>query len=402
MDLVESDRVDPGARDHGVLRGGGRKIQCAVQERGQVGGQLPRGEGHGDDVLEIACGRRLLDVMHRFDSHRAQQHVRRLVHEPDQPSEQPQIPTGGYRHAPGNRLGNRDREVLRKQFAEQHLDERAEDQGDRRPHGDTDSAGNAGAAQQLGQTCADQRLGQIARQKAGHGDTQLGARQHERGPPGHVERTSGGHITRLGVSRQAGPVHGRVGELLGDKIRGERGDQQDHQDAEADIGQRHQHAPTAGQNSLLQSIRGGTGLRGARAALLIAPSVAPKAVFQRQYPGHWRGNFFAKHPIGQLAIKAFQIGFGAKYPSGREDRRPRRGNCHGLQAHRHRPGSLAGRPRHTWSPLSAPVQSSTKANCSNALSTSHQRNQRPPNPGCRNGGSPEPHQSTGTNNFSIG
>ncbi len=54
------------------------------------------------------------------------------------------------------------------------------------PIGNTDGARHAGAAKQLGDAGADQRLGDIAREQTGDGDAQLRARQHERRAPGHA------------------------------------------------------------------------------------------------------------------------------------------------------------------------------------------------------------------------
>ena len=69
---------------------GQARADFAVQEdasKGQLAG-LP---GFGHDVLEVAGGRRMLDVVDRLDPQRLEQHVRGLVEDPDERAEDRQV-----------------------------------------------------------------------------------------------------------------------------------------------------------------------------------------------------------------------------------------------------------------------------------------------------------------------
>ena len=95
------------------------------------------------DVLEVAGGRRVLDVVHRLDPQRAQQQVGRLVEQPDQPAEQRRYRVVEQRQPPGDRFGSRDGQVLREQLTEQHLHERREQHGQDGADGDPDRGRDA-------------------------------------------------------------------------------------------------------------------------------------------------------------------------------------------------------------------------------------------------------------------
>ncbi len=111
--LVESDRVHPGAgimACSAVLVGKSRTRSSSVDRS--------RGISPATRDAATMCSRsravaECSTIVHRFHPQRAHQHVRRLVEQPDQPAEQPQIPLGRRRQRAGDRLGNRDREVLR-------------------------------------------------------------------------------------------------------------------------------------------------------------------------------------------------------------------------------------------------------------------------------------------------
>ena len=170
--------------------------------------------------------------MHRFDPQQSQQGVGGLVEHHDQPTEHGQIDAGGTGQTPRQRFRGRDGQVLRIQLTEDHLHHRGHHQGHHRAYRDAHGRWNPGPTQQHAQSLADHRLGHIADQQSGDRDAQLGAGEHERGPPGDFQRPLGGNVTGLGLGLQADPVHRHVGELLGHEIPVGGNDQPDHHHAQ--------------------------------------------------------------------------------------------------------------------------------------------------------------------------
>ena len=234
MVSVAGDRADPRARDHRVLDVAVGEVEDAVEHHRQLRRQVPALPRLLDDVLQVAGGGGVLDVVHRLDPQGAQQQVRGLVEHPDQPAEQPQVEHGRARQPQGDRLGPGDGEVLREQLAEEHLHDGGEQQGQHRADADADRrSGMPTPPSSAAERLTDQRLGDVADQQAGDGDAQLGAGEHERGAPGDRQRARRRRRHRPRRGRPASsPVDRHVGELLGHEVAGDHGDAEHHEHAE--------------------------------------------------------------------------------------------------------------------------------------------------------------------------
>lgn len=217
-----------------MLDAAGREIEDTVEQCGQFGGQLTGLAGLRHDVFEVAGAGRMLHVVHGFDAQGAQQQVRGRVEQLDQPAEQLQVPGGGQSEAPGDRFGAGDGEVLREQFAEDHLDDGGGQDGQHGADCDPDRGRDAAAGEQVPDATADQRFGDVADQQPGDGDAELCARQHERGAAGDRQRLGRGLVPGRGAGLEPGAVHGHVREFLGHEVAGDRGDGHDHQQAQQD------------------------------------------------------------------------------------------------------------------------------------------------------------------------
>ncbi len=77
-------------------------------------------------------------------------------------------------------------EFFRRRARRGHLHHGGEHHRQHRADGDAHGDGHTDAAEQLTQARTDERFGDVADQQPGHGDTQLGAREHERGAPCHA------------------------------------------------------------------------------------------------------------------------------------------------------------------------------------------------------------------------
>ncbi len=89
--VVDADGIHPGARDHRVLHVPLGKVEDAIQEHGQLPGEVAALPGVGEDVLQVTRGGGVLDVMDGLDPQQSEQEVRRLVEDLDQPAEQREV-----------------------------------------------------------------------------------------------------------------------------------------------------------------------------------------------------------------------------------------------------------------------------------------------------------------------
>lgn len=173
----------------------------------------------------------MIDVVDRFDTEDAQQGVRGFVEDRDEPAEQGQIDRGRAGEPGGERLGAGDGQVLREQFAEEHLDERRDEQGEDGADEDACAGGDRGASQGFADGCADERFGDVADEQTGDGDAQLRAGEHEGGAAGDGQGSVRGAITGGRTSGQTGAVDGHIGEFLRHEVAGGHRNEEDDEEA---------------------------------------------------------------------------------------------------------------------------------------------------------------------------
>ena len=241
--VVGVHHVDRVPGDHRVLHVPLGEVEDPVQQHRQLLRQIPALGRLGDDVLQVAGRGRVLDIVRGLDPQALQQQVRGPVEDLDEPAEHGQVTRGGAGQAQRHLVGPGDRQVLREQLTEDHLDQGGEQQGEHGADRDADAVGDADPAQRVAQRLTDQRLGHVADQQAGDGDAELGAREHERGLPGHPQRPFGGGVPGGGPGAQRRPVDRHEGELLGHEVAGDGGDRQHHQHSEKQSQEPHQVVP---------------------------------------------------------------------------------------------------------------------------------------------------------------
>ena len=66
--LVGADDIDLCTGNHRVFRRAGGEVEDPIEQGGQFGRQLAGLARFGDDVLEVACGCRVLHVMDWLDT----------------------------------------------------------------------------------------------------------------------------------------------------------------------------------------------------------------------------------------------------------------------------------------------------------------------------------------------
>src|SRR5699024_3340041 len=155
------------------------------------------------------------------------------------------------------------------ELAEDHLDDRRHHQRQHGAHAHADRDGHAGHAEDLAERPTDHRFGDVAHEQAGDCDPQLGAREHEGGPPGHRERASGGGVAGLRVRLELVAVHGHVGELLGDEVAVGRDDHEDREDSQ-------QEQQDRGEHDGHESTDGGAVLSPVRLRAVSTPAPSPR------------------------------------------------------------------------------------------------------------------------------
>ena len=175
----------------------------------------------------------MVQLFDRRDTEEAEQLVGRGVEQADERTGDGQVDQRGGGQGARQRLGPGQGEVLGREFAEHHLDDRRGDE----THGERDGADCAGGYAERFQSGSDQ-LGQSGfgdepDHQRGDGDAQLRTGQHERQPLHDVDRF-GRLLVALGrLLAQQQPVGADVGELLGDEVAGGQGEHEDGQQAES-------------------------------------------------------------------------------------------------------------------------------------------------------------------------
>ena len=228
------DRGVPGnhrnlaARDHCVLDIPFGEIQDAIQQQRQILRQVAARTRVVDDSLEILRRRAAVEVVDGFHPEHPQHGVRGLVEQGDQPSEDCQIQQRRTREPTGEGLGVRDRQILRKEFTEDHLHDGCEQQGQHRAEGDPHRRWYPGATEQHPERLSDEGFSDEPHEQAGDGDAELCARQHERSATCDGEGPFGRSVALLCPRPQCCPVDGHVGEFLSDEVAVRRDDEDRH------------------------------------------------------------------------------------------------------------------------------------------------------------------------------
>jgi hypothetical protein len=150
--VVSGETVpDARARDHRVLDVAVREVEDAVDEHRELLRQVAGLTRIGDDAFEVFRRRRRVDVVHRFDAEEPEQGVGGDIEHRDEPAEDGEVDGGRARERPGERLGVRDRQVLRVQLTEDHLHDRRDDEREHGAHRDAHGRGNTGALEEHAQ-----------------------------------------------------------------------------------------------------------------------------------------------------------------------------------------------------------------------------------------------------------
>mgnify|MGYP003693990477 CR=1 FL=1 len=158
-----------------MLGRAGGEVQYPVEQRGQLARQLAGRAGTGDDVREIARGGRLFDVVHGFHPQRTQQRVRRPIEQRDQASRTAADTSVEVASARATDSGIAIARFFGTSSPEQHLHQGAEEQDTAAPTA-TPAVLETPPPINSGEPAADEGLGKIAGQQAGHRDAQLRAR----------------------------------------------------------------------------------------------------------------------------------------------------------------------------------------------------------------------------------
>ena len=217
--------VDVDARGHRLFRAERPVRQPALEQEGELLVERAALAGLVDDVLQVRGGGARGELLDRFDADRPQQPVGGGVEEADQRAGDREV---DLRRA-AQRAGQRDRagdgEVLRRQLADDHLEDGREDEHEGDGDGEASRIREVGDAEQVGQRDPDEGLTRVPDQQGGDGDPELGAREGEGEPSRDVERAGGRGVALVGQLPQPVAVHRDVGELLGDEVAGREGEE---------------------------------------------------------------------------------------------------------------------------------------------------------------------------------
>ncbi len=146
------------------------------------------------DRVFVLRGGPLRQFLDRLDADPAQDPVRGGVEDPDQWTGNGQVDQRRAGQPQRDRLGPGDRQVLRCQFAEDHLDDCCQQQRQDNRDGEADAFRQAGRTEQVLEALAQIGLGDIPGQQRGDGDADLRAGQHERQPLRHLQRPGRGAV----------------------------------------------------------------------------------------------------------------------------------------------------------------------------------------------------------------
>ena len=248
------DREPRVRRRHQVAKlGGGRRSldrDDAVPGHHRIGGleiaevdrsleehRLRRGEvaalgGRVDDQIEFLGRDRHAEFLDRLDAEQAQEPVGGPVEEADDRPGDTEIEQRRRGDRKSHRLGFGDRQVLRGEFAEHHLSARGEDQRCDQRDPERRRFGHAERLEEGFDRAGDHRLGDETQQQRGHGDPELGTREHEAQPAVDGECPLGTSVARLGPGDERRAPGRDEAELAGHEVAVRRDEHQDAEDAE--------------------------------------------------------------------------------------------------------------------------------------------------------------------------
>ncbi len=215
---VDVDRDHPIPGDHRIGRFQFTEVDRPFEERRLALREVSALGGRVDDQVEFLGRHRPSQLLDRLDAHESKQSVRRSVEQSDdRPGETHEQPHR-RRERSSDRFGLGDRQVLRGEFAEDHLRHRRQDQckRDRDPEGDR--LGNTDGHQRRLDDRGDGRLGDETDQQGGDRDAELSPRKHETQPFVDVDRTLRTAIAFLGLLQEPASASSDERKLDGHEV----------------------------------------------------------------------------------------------------------------------------------------------------------------------------------------
>lgn len=168
-----------GARHHDLVQGPLRERQCVVEEFGGVGRKTAPFVRCADQMAQLLQSGPVVEFLDGFDAHGAQQPGGGAVEDAYRGSDDLQVQERGGGQGFGEPFGDGECEVLRGQFAEDHLEEGGEREGEHDGDRRDGAVRQPGALQGRPEQRGDGRFGEEADDQARDGDAELGTGQHE-------------------------------------------------------------------------------------------------------------------------------------------------------------------------------------------------------------------------------
>ena len=176
-----------------------------------VDGALPRRPQHERAQLEWGAGR--AQLLLGLDTEAEKGPVRGAVEEPDGPRHDAREDALGQLGEGGDPLRQRERQVLGDELADEHRDDRAEEQRDGVGGGALGAARDAGVLERDAHEPPDGRLREEADREVRDGDAELGAAELRGERPQCCERAGGAGLAGLGGALDGRAVDGDEREL---------------------------------------------------------------------------------------------------------------------------------------------------------------------------------------------
>src|SRR5699024_7172418 len=163
------------------------EIQDTIQHDGQVLIKMATVPRISHNIAQVLGGSATIKIFNRLDTHQTQQSVGRTIEYGDQPAEDCQVNIRRPSKTPcqWSRIG--DGQILWVELPENDLNQRREPQCQNGSNSNTDAGRNTDPAEQGSQAVAHEGFSHIADQQTGHGNTQLGTREHKRGSAGDLQ-----------------------------------------------------------------------------------------------------------------------------------------------------------------------------------------------------------------------
>jgi len=170
-----------------------------------------------DNQIEFLGGNCAAQFLHRLDTDEAEQPVRGTVEQTHDRTSETQKHPHRLSERSCDRFGLRDRQVLRREFAEHHLRHRRQDQRQRERDTERCRFGNPDRHQRRFDHCCDRRLGDEAHEQCGDRDAELSTREHEAQALVNLDCPLRAAVTLVGSLDEPAPTSGHERELDGDE-----------------------------------------------------------------------------------------------------------------------------------------------------------------------------------------